>query len=73
MQFHWRRVLLKEYGTPVAWILVWCGIVAYKLWLDDELVVHAGMAKALPEIAAAAALAWLFVRFLKKSRRIVAD
>ena len=73
MQFRWRRVLVKEYGTPVAWVLVWCGVVAYKLWLDDELVLHAGAVKALPEIAIAAVIAWLGVRFLKKSHRVVAD
>ena len=73
MQFRWRRVLVKEYGTPVAWVLVWCGVVAYNLWRHGELALHAGAAKALPQIAVAAALAWLIVRFLKKSRRIVAD
>ena len=73
MQFRWRRVLVKEYGTPVAWVLVWCGVVAYNLWRHGELALHAGAAKALPQIAIAAVLAWLFVRFLKKSRRIVAD
>ena len=65
--------MLKEYGTPLGWVLAWGGVVAYKLWLDDELVLHAGTVHALPEIAAAAALAWLFVRFLKKSRRVIAD
>jgi protein-S-isoprenylcysteine O-methyltransferase Ste14 len=73
MQFRWRRVLVKEYGTPVAWVLVWCGVVAYRLWLDGELVRHAGAVKALPQIAIAAAMTWLIVRFLKKSHRVVAD
>jgi protein-S-isoprenylcysteine O-methyltransferase Ste14 len=73
MQYRWRRVLVKEYGTPVAWVLVWCGVVAYNLWRHGELARHAGAANALTGIAIAAALAWLIVRFLKKSRRVVAD
>jgi protein-S-isoprenylcysteine O-methyltransferase Ste14 len=73
MQYRWRRVLVKEYGTPVAWVLVWCGVVAYNLWRHGELTPHAGVANALTGIAIAAALAWLVVRFLKKSHRVVAD
>ena len=66
MQFRWRRVLVKEYGTPVAWILVLVRHRRLQAVAGRQLALHAGMAHALPEIAAAAALAWLFVRFLKK-------
>lgn len=73
LQFRWRRVLVKEYGTPVAWVLVWCGIVAYNLWRHGGLALHAGAVRPLQAMAIAAVLAWVAVRFLKKSGRVVAD
>ncbi len=73
MRFRWRRVIVKEYGTPTAWILVWCGIVAYNLWRHGELSTHAGVLLRLQLVAVLAALGWAVARFLKKSRRLVAD
>jgi len=73
MQFRWRRVIVKEYGTPTAWILVWCGIVAYNLWRHGELATHADVSSRLQLVAFLAALGWAVARFLKKSRRLVAD
>ena len=31
-QFRWRRVLVKEYGTPVGWISVLSLITIYNIW-----------------------------------------
>jgi protein-S-isoprenylcysteine O-methyltransferase Ste14 len=73
MQFRWRRVVVKEYGTPTAWILVWCGIVAYNFWRHGELALHPDAVKSLQAIAVVAVLGWATARFLKKSRRLVAD
>jgi protein-S-isoprenylcysteine O-methyltransferase Ste14 len=73
MQFRWRRLVVKEYGTPVAWILVWCGVVAYNLWRHGELALHPVAVKSLQAIAIVAVLAWATARFLKKSRRLIAD
>jgi protein-S-isoprenylcysteine O-methyltransferase Ste14 len=73
MNFHWRRLVVKEYGTPTAWILVWCGIVTWNLWRHGELALHPTVARSLQAIALLAVLGWATVRFLKKSRRVVAD
>ena len=73
LQFRWRRVVVKEYGTPAAWILVWCGIVTWNLWRHGALAPHPALVHLLEAIVATAVLAWATVRFLKKSRRLVAD
>jgi hypothetical protein len=73
MDFRWRRLVVKEYGTPTAWILAWCGVVAYNLWRHGELAAHPIVLKSLQVIAVIAVLAWVTARFLKKSRRLVAD
>jgi protein-S-isoprenylcysteine O-methyltransferase Ste14 len=73
MQFRWRRVIVKEYGTPTAWILVWCGILAFNLWRHGGLASHADVSQWLQVLAVVAVLGWIVARFLKKSRRLVAD
>ncbi len=73
MQFRWRRVIVKEYGTPTAWILVWCAIVAYNLWRHGELAMRPDTSRWLQVVAVVAVMGWATTRFLKKSRRVVAD
>jgi protein-S-isoprenylcysteine O-methyltransferase Ste14 len=73
MKFRWRRVIVKEYGTPTAWILVWCGILAFNLWRHGGLASHADVSQRLQVLAVVAVLGWIVARFLKKSRRLVAD
>jgi protein-S-isoprenylcysteine O-methyltransferase Ste14 len=73
MKFHWRRLVVKEYGTPAAWILVWCGIVAWNLWRHGGTALHPCAARSLQVIALATVAGWATVRFLKKSGRVVAD
>jgi protein-S-isoprenylcysteine O-methyltransferase Ste14 len=69
--FHWRRVLIKEYGTITAWL---AGISLLGFYhtqrTDDEPAVIAPL---LLLTVAVAAVFWLVARWLKKSRRIVAD
>lgn len=73
LQFRWRRVLVKEYGTPTAWVLVWCGIVAWNLARHGGLAAEPAAVRSLEWIVALAVLGWAAARFLKKSRRVVAD
>lgn len=73
MEFHWRRVLAKEYGTMVGWPVRWLLVFAYSLWRDgrgDEVV------EMLPQFGAvvlALVAFYLGVRTLKKRRQLVAD
>jgi hypothetical protein len=73
MQFRWRRVLVKEFGTPTAWVLVWCGIVYWNLRRHGELVLHPCAAQCLAAVALVAVAGWATARYLKKSGRVVAD
>jgi protein-S-isoprenylcysteine O-methyltransferase Ste14 len=73
MDFRWRRVLVKEYGTPTAWILVWCGIVYWNLRRHGELALQPCAAKCLAGVALLAVAGWVIARYLKKSGRVVAD
>lgn len=73
MDFHWRRLVVKEYGTTFAWVTGWCAIVAYNLWRHDELGVHPWLVAMLQAVVAAAIVGWTVARYLKKSRRLVAD
>ena len=73
MDFHWRRVLVKEYGTPTAWILVWCAIVAWNMRRDGEFVLYPRAAQYLSVVALLAVAGWATARYLKKSGRVVAD
>ncbi len=36
MQFRWRRVLVKEYGTPFGWISVIIAVTLFNFWHDGE-------------------------------------
>jgi len=73
MDFRWRRVLVKEYGTPTAWILVWCGIVYWNLRRHGELGLYTCAAQCLLTVALLAVAGWVIARYLKKSGRVVAD
>ena len=73
-EFHWRRVVVKEYGTPFGWVCVMCFVVLYNLWRDGGLEPQDVSAE---KVLAASVLAitalWVTARILKKTRRLVAD
>jgi len=72
-QFRWRRVLVKEYGTPTGWILGICVIALWNLWQTQQLEARANAVDGLVIVMIATALFWLVARALKKSRTVVAD
>jgi len=62
--FRWRRVLVKEYGTLAGWIAALCAlglirVTGTETWSVTILVTVAAL--------------WLFARWLKKSRIVIAD
>jgi protein-S-isoprenylcysteine O-methyltransferase Ste14 len=69
-EFNWRRVVVKEYGTPLGWSWAWGALVLWRLagsgaGLDDDrvatVIVIALMASML--------VFWIVARVAKKTRR----
>jgi hypothetical protein len=73
MEFHWRRLLVKEYGTVFGWVSRWILVVAYNLWLLHRLSLGDGAVQALLAGFLAVLAFWLAVRSLKHRRMVVAD
>jgi hypothetical protein len=71
--FHWQRVIVKEYGTPFAWIGILCLIVIYQLWRTGALEARWPIVQGLVALLIVAAGLWATARILKKTRRLVAD
>jgi hypothetical protein len=70
--FHWRRVIVKEYGTPFGWVNVLCLIAMYNLW-KQGMRMHEPVMEGLVAVMGLITLVWLTARTLKKTRRLVAD
>jgi protein-S-isoprenylcysteine O-methyltransferase Ste14 len=71
--FHWRRVLIKEFGTPYGWMTIMVAICLYRLWLRYQLQRRAEGVRIMIGVWLILTILYLYVRYLKKSRRIVAD
>jgi protein-S-isoprenylcysteine O-methyltransferase Ste14 len=71
--FHWRRVVVKEYGTPAGWIGAICLIGLYNLWRSHSIGTHRLAMHELLAVLGVTAVLWLAAWILKKSRRLVAD
>lgn len=71
--FHWRRVIVKEYGTPFGWVNVLCLAVLYNLWKEGALGMHDSVTQGLFAVMGLVTALWLTARALKKTRRLVAD
>lgn len=73
MRFHWRRVLLKEYGTPFGWVTVLVLITFYNFWLSGDWRFRDADIDMLQDILIGAVVFWLIAWTLKRSRRLIAD
>jgi protein-S-isoprenylcysteine O-methyltransferase Ste14 len=71
--FHWRRVVVKEYGTPAGWIGVLCGITLYNLWRTGMWNERKDTVWWICVVLLVTFTAWFLVRALKKMRRLQAD
>jgi protein-S-isoprenylcysteine O-methyltransferase Ste14 len=74
MRFHWRRVVVKEYGTPLGWVLGVCVLGIWNLWYPDHS--FAGDAALVHDFLAVMGVmvfVWAIALYLKRSRRLVAD
>ena len=72
-EFHWRRVLVKEYGTFAGWPLRWMVVFLYALWRDGELASYPHLFQYLSAFLLFLLLLYVLVRVLKKRRVVVAD
>ncbi|MGN6439275.1 MAG: methyltransferase family protein [Agriterribacter sp.] len=72
MRFNWRRWILKEYNTQFVWL---CGITLILLFFYPQLTGNNIQTRntLLMIILPALLLLYLFVRYLKKSGRLVAE
>jgi protein-S-isoprenylcysteine O-methyltransferase Ste14 len=73
MQFRWRRVLVKEYGTPFGWINVIIAITLFNFWYDGEWSARQVEIDAITWAVAVTVVFWLTAWRLKKSRTILPD
>ena len=72
-EFHWRRLLVKEYGTTTAWVLTLCAAAWVSFLRTTGDAPDGGLRTALVACCAAILVFWALARWLKKSRSIVAD
>ena len=73
MQFRWRRVVVKEYGTPFGWISVLILMALYNLWMSDQWDARLADIRRLEVILLIAAIAWSVAMTLKRTKTLVAD
>ncbi len=74
MNLRWKRVIVKEYGTPFGWISGISVLGIWNLWSQDRTWVGDGpYVRMFITIVAAATILWGTALYLKKSRRLVAD
>ena len=73
MQFRWRRVIVKEYGTPFGWISVLVLIALYNVWMAGQWDVRQGDIRNLEIVLLVATLMWFVAFSLKRTRTLVAD
>ena len=73
MQFRWRRLLVKEYGTPFGWINVIFAVTLFNFWHDGEWHRRQIEIAAISWAFALTVVFWLTAWRLKRSRIIQAD
>jgi protein-S-isoprenylcysteine O-methyltransferase Ste14 len=73
MRFSWRRVVLKEYGSTCAWCAGVLLLLAYDTLTHFHYEQRPLYLTTLAALLAVVAAAWVTVRFLKKSRRLVEE
>ena len=72
-RFHWRRLLVKEYGTPFGWINIVAAVTLLNFWVDGEWRARGAEISTLTWAVAITAVFWFVAWRLKKSRTILPD
>ena len=72
--FKWRRVIVKEYGTPFGWVVGICAVLLWNLSrLEGGLVRHWADVMTVGLVFVVALALYTLARTLKKMRILVAD
>lgn len=71
--FHWRRVIVKEYGTPAGWIAALCGVTLYNLWSGDSWDARSPVVRNVLLVLCVTFVLWVLARLLKKTQVLRAD
>jgi protein-S-isoprenylcysteine O-methyltransferase Ste14 len=73
MEFHWRRLIVKEYGTTFAWIAGSILLVMKNLFWRDGYDAHRPLIWILSALLVLVTAAYFIARTLKKTRLLRAD
>jgi protein-S-isoprenylcysteine O-methyltransferase Ste14 len=73
MQFRWRRLVVKEYGTPFGWVSILTLMGLYNLWLSGHWSARHSDVRLFEDVLIVAVLAWLVAWGLKRTRLLEAD
>jgi protein-S-isoprenylcysteine O-methyltransferase Ste14 len=68
MEFKWRRLIVKEYGSTFAWTAGGLGLVMKNLWMSGKYTAQSPVMWALAGALLFVTLAYCVARYLKKSR-----
>lgn len=72
MTFNWRRVVVKEFGTPWGWISAIGVLTLCNVWRAGTLAEHAPVVVTILAVMAGATALWALVLTLKMRRMLVA-
>jgi len=72
MEFNWRRLLIKEYGSTYAWVAAAGALMLKDRWLDVHTLADLHMQVLVGALVLISA-GYLTARYLKKSGTLVAD
>lgn len=72
-QFHWRRVLVKEYNTPFGWVVGICVIAIWNLSRAGSLETNSKSVQFLIAVIIVTTVLWAITWTLKKTRAVIAD
>ena len=73
MEFHWRRLIVKEYGSTFAWTAGMTLLVMKNLIWHDGYRLHNWAVWLLSACLVLVVIAYAVARYLKKTRLLVAD
>lgn len=73
MRFRWRRLVVKEYGTPFGWVSVLVLMSLHNVWRSGNWVARRPDVQRLELVLLLAMIAWLLAWRLKRTRTLVAD